>query len=150
MKSVLIVIPTYNEALNIGNLIDIVQDELKGNDFSILVVDDNSQDETRDIVKRKLLLYKNIFLLYREQKLGLASAYIDGFKYGLANNYDYIIQMDADFSHNPKYLSTIIDKLSKYDVVIGSRNIKHGRVSGWSFFRNLISILLHCFYYYYN
>ncbi len=139
MKSILIVIPTYNEALNIGNLIDIVQDELKGNDFSILVVDDNSQDETRDIVKRKLLLYKNIFLLYREQKLGLASAYIDGFKYGLANNYDYIIQMDADFSHNPKYLSTIIDKLSKYDVVIGSRNIKHGRASGWSFFRNLIS-----------
>ena len=139
MKSILMVIPTYNEALNIGNLIDLTQKELKGYNFSILIVDDNSQDETRNIIKYKQLLYKNIYLLCREKKLGLASAYIEGFKYGLAYNFDYIIQMDGDLSHNPRYLTAFINNLAKYDVVIGSRNIEDGRVLGWSFFRNLIS-----------
>ena len=83
--------------------------------------------------------YENLFLFKRESKRGLASAYIDGFSYGIGLGFDYFIQMDADFSHNPDYLSELIDKLKTYDYVIGSRNIPKGRVIGWTFLRKFIS-----------
>ena len=139
MKSTLIIIPTYNEAQNIGDLLEKIEETLKGENFSILIVDDNSIDNTQEIVESKKKIYKNVFMLKRNKKLGLASAYIDGFNFGLARNFDNFIQMDADFSHNPVYLPEFIIKLKNNDVVIGSRNIKHGNVIGWSFIRNLIS-----------
>ena len=135
----LIVIPTYNEAENIGLLIEEINRVLVGFDFSILIVDDNSFDGTLEIIKELEKKYNNLFLYKRKVKLGLASAYIEGFNYGIGLGFDCFIQMDADFSHNPKYLVEMFEKLNDYDVVIGSRNILKGSVKGWSFLRNFIS-----------
>ena len=133
----LIIIPTYNEAENIKKLIPEIYKNLVNFDFSILIVDDSPNDET--INEANKFSKDNLFILKRNSKNGLASAYIDGMNYGLNNNYDAFIEFDADFSHDPKYLPEMLDKLQDNDVVIGSRNIKGGKVVGWSFVRNLIS-----------
>lgn len=138
MKS-LIIIPTYNEAQNIGKLIDEINCVLKSYDFSILIVDDNSNDGTEKILEEYKEKYKNLIVMNRPSKMGLASAYIAGFMYGLDNNFDNFIQMDADFSHNPEYLPQMIKNFEFFDVVIGSRNIEGGSVVGWSPLRNFIS-----------
>ncbi len=130
----IIIIPTFNEEENIEKIIL----EIKKLDCALLVVDDNSKDNTQAIIE-KYADNQNIFLLKREGKLGLASAYIDGFKFAIEKGFDCFIQMDADFSHNPKYLPTMFEKLKENDVVIASRNIKGGGVLGWSFLRNFIS-----------
>lgn len=135
----LIIIPTFNEELNIKNIIERIYENLKGREFSILVVDDNSKDSTADIVKNLQNYKTNLYLLERGGKYGLASAYIDGFKYGADLGYKAFVQMDADFSHNPEYLPIFLDKLEENDVVIGSRNIEGGTTLGWGFLRNLIS-----------
>lgn len=135
----LIVIPTYNEELNIKCIIENVNQTLNGYDFSILVVDDNSKDNTANIVKKMQNDYNNLYLLQRGGKYGLASAYIDGFKYGADLGYKAFVQMDADFSHNPEYLPLMLDKIEENDVVIGSRNIKGGKVIGWNLLRFLVS-----------
>ncbi|MBQ4646879.1 MAG: polyprenol monophosphomannose synthase [Candidatus Gastranaerophilales bacterium] len=135
----LIIIPTFNEELNIECLINSINDILKGKDFSILVVDDNSKDSTAKIVKALKNRLSNLYLLERGGKYGLASAYIDGIKYGADLGYKAFIQMDADFSHNPEYLPIFFDKLQDNDVVIGSRNISGGKVKGWNLLRSLIS-----------
>ena len=135
----LIVIPTYNEEMNIKCIIEKVNLILAGYDFSILVVDDNSKDDTANIVKKLQQDYKNLYLLQRGGKYGLASAYIDGFKYGADLGYKAFVQMDADFSHNPEYLPIMLDKIQENDVVIGSRNIKGGKAIGWNFLRYLVS-----------
>ena len=135
----LIVIPTFNEELNIESIINSINDTLKGKDFAILVVDDNSKDATAKIVKSMQNNDNNLYLLERGGKYGLASAYIDGFKYGADLGFKAFIQMDADFSHNPEYLPLIFDKLQDNDVVIASRNIKGGKVKGWSILRHFIS-----------
>ena len=131
--NLLIIIPTYNEAQNIEKLIVKIENVIKEHNFSILIVDDSSPDSTAQIVSSLKNKYKNIILMTREGKLGLASAYIEGFKYGLVNNFDAFIQMDAD------YLQEMIEHLQNYDVVIGSRNIKGGSVPDWGFIRNIIS-----------
>lgn len=136
---ILLIIPTYNEKQNISSLLDEIEKETSKFDLSILIVDDSSNDGTIESVENKRKLYKNINTLKRPEKLGLASAYIDGIKYGIENGFEYFIEMDADFSHNPKYLPTMIEKLKENDVVIGSRNIKGGKVVEWGFLRNLIS-----------
>ena len=135
----LVIIPTFNEEMNIECIIKCVFDILKGKDIGVLVVDDNSKDNTAKIVKQ--LQYNNdkLYLLERGGKYGLASAYIDGFKYGADLGYKAFIEMDADFSHNPEYLINIIDKLEDNDVVIASRNIQGAKVKGWNLFRSLIS-----------
>ncbi|MBR2068798.1 MAG: polyprenol monophosphomannose synthase [Candidatus Gastranaerophilales bacterium] len=133
----LIIIPTYNEAQNIQKLIPVIFAKLKGVSFSILVVDDSSTDGTVDIVKG--LNYENVHILSRPSKQGLATAYIQGMKYGIKEGFDAFIEFDADFSHDPEYLPLMTEYLSEHDVVIGSRNIKGGGVVGWSFLRNLIS-----------
>ena len=134
----LIIIPTFNEEENIKKLILDIFDNLKNINFSILVVDDSSIDNTLSEIEE--LNKKNISILKRPSKLGLASAYIDGINYGLKKGFDAFIEFDADFSHNPKYLAQMIDKLKDYDVVIGSRNIKNGSMKNRSLIRNLISI----------
>lgn len=133
----LIIIPTYNEVENIAKLLNEIFNLKLEDDFSVLVVDDSSNDGTIEEVKK--LNNKKVLLLQRPAKSGLASAYIDGIKYGTSLGFDCFIETDADFSHNPKYLKTMFELLNDYDVVIGSRNIKGGGVSGWSFLRNFIS-----------
>ena len=133
----LIIIPTYNEVENIGLLINEVFKFV--DDVSILVVDDNSIDGTRDLVETISKKDERVFILKREGKFGLASAYIAGMKWGIENGFDLFCEMDADFSHNPKYLPEMIEKIKNNDVVIGSRNMKGGAVQGWSLLRNFIS-----------
>jgi len=136
----LIVIPTYNEKDNIFELISQIEKELMGlYDFSIMIVDDNSTDGTKEEIEKLTKKYTNILTLNRNSKLGLASAYIAAFKLGLEYKFNYFIQMDADFSHNPMYLKTMFSLLKQNDLVIGSRNIKGGCVKNWGFLRNLIS-----------
>lgn len=135
----LIIIPTYNEEQNIEKLIHQIFNILETEKFGILVVDDASKDNTAKIVKKMQSENDKIYLLERGGKYGLASAYIDGFKYGADLGFKAFIQMDADFSHNPKYLPDMFKMLSNNDVVIASRNIKGGRVQGWSLLRNFIS-----------
>ena len=131
----LVIIPTYNEALNIKFIINEIFKTCS--DINILIVDDNSPDGTAEIVHQ--MLDKRIYILKRTKKQGLASAYIEGFKKGIDLGFNRFIQMDADFSHKPEYLPLMLENLKKYDFVIGSRNIKGGGVQNWSFFRNLIS-----------
>ena len=131
----LVIIPTYNEALNIKFIINEIFKTCP--DINILIVDDNSPDGTAEIVHQ--MLDKRIYILKRTKKQGLASAYIEGFKKGIDLGFNRFIQMDADFSHKPEYLPLMLENLKKYDFVIGSRNIKGGGVQNWSFFRNLIS-----------
>lgn len=133
----LIIIPTYNEAQNIKILIPEIFKNLEGIDFSILFVDDNSQDNTTDEIEK--FNKSNIHILKRPSKMGLASAYIDGMKYGIEHNFDTFIEFDADLSHNPEDLPQMIENLEKYDVSIGSRNIKGGGTVGWGIIRNIIS-----------
>ena len=135
----LIVIPTYNEEENIEKLIHQIFNILDVQKFSILVVDDASKDNTAKIVQEIQKEHENVYLLQRGGKYGLASAYIDGFKYGADLGYKAFIQMDADFSHNPQYLPVMFEKLKTYDVVIGSRNIEGGKSLGWGLLRTIIS-----------
>jgi dolichol-phosphate mannosyltransferase len=128
----LVIIPTYNERENIALIIKAVAD-LK-QDFHVLVIDDGSPDGTADIVKQLQADYNNtVFLEERRGKLGLGTAYIHGFKWALARGYQYIFEMDADFSHNPKDLSRLYDacKTGSADVAVGSRYVKGGGVKNW-------------------
>jgi dolichol-phosphate mannosyltransferase len=137
--NLLIVIPTYNEAENIHGLINAVF-AIVPEYTSILVVDDNSPDGTAGIVERLISNYSGrLFLLKREGKQGLASAYLAGFSWGLFRNFDVFLEMDADFSHNPQYIPVMIDAIKTHDVVIGSRNVANGGVEGWTWLRNFIS-----------
>jgi len=135
----LIVIPTYNERDNVAELLKIIYSEVK--DIHILIVDDNSPDGTGVLVK-KLIAEKypdQLFLLQRAGKLGLGTAYIAGFKWALAHKYNYIFEMDADFSHNPKYLKDFIIAAANCDLVLGSRYILGGGVTNWNLMRRIIS-----------
>ena len=136
----LIIIPTYNEAENIEAVIKKVIDLEDEND--VLVVDDNSPDGTSKIVENQKNIHNNrVFLLKREKKSGLGSAYKAGFKWALENNYSYIFEMDADMSHDPNEIKNLKIQLSqnKYDVVVGSRYIKGVSVVNWPLSRIFLS-----------
>ena len=140
MKKALIIIPTYNEAENIVKLInEILALQIKNTVLEILIVDDNSIDGTSNLVKN--LNSPKVHVIDRERKMGLGTAYIRGFKYAIENNYDYVYEMDADFSHDPKSLPYFIDKLEEgFDLVIGSRYIHGIAVVNWPLSRLMISI----------
>lgn len=140
MSEALVIIPTYNEIENISAIIDAVMKlpEL----FDILVIDDNSPDGTADAVKQKQQEYPSrIHLEQREGKLGLGTAYIHGFKWGLKKGYEYIIEMDADFSHNPEDLPKLLNACKKEgaDLSVGSRYITGVNVVNWPMGRVLMS-----------
>ncbi|CAN5506398.1 polyprenol monophosphomannose synthase [soil metagenome] len=139
MKRILVIIPTYNEFANIGRLIPKVlkySDNL--HEFNILVVDDNSPDGTGDLVES--LQNKHVFILRRAKKMGLGTAYCAGFKYAIENKYDYAFEMDADFSHDPKYLPTFLKKMNEgFDLVIGSRYVQGVSVINWPISRLILS-----------
>ena len=136
MKNTLIIVPTYNEVDNIQKFIDSV---FLIDGLSLLVVDDNSPDGTAKIVKSNFDNYQNLYLLQREGKLGLGSAYIEGFKWFLNSNYSYCLQMDGDFSHSFNDLNSILNNKHDGDLVIGSRYTVGGSTEGWSIYRRLLS-----------
>jgi len=140
MSNALVVIPTYNEIENIEPLLrDII---LLQRDFDILVVDDNSPDGTSAQVEQLIKEYPdNIFLLKRTSKLGLGTAYIAGFKWALKRHYDFIFEMDADFSHNPKDLLRLYRACENEncDMAIGSRYVTGVNVVNWPMNRVLLS-----------
>lgn len=136
MKAIVIV-PTYNEADNIANLIDKIFSV--DSNLHILVIDDNSPDGTAEIVKRISEKDPRVHLIKRPGKLGLGTAYIEGFKYALANGYEAIFEMDADFSHNPEDIPRFLDALEDADLVIGSRYLTGVNVINWPLRRLMLS-----------
>jgi dolichol-phosphate mannosyltransferase len=137
----LIIIPTYNEAANITRLIPLIVDTIPSTALDILVVDDNSPDGTGDVVEQMRNTYgsERLHCMHRSGKLGLASAYITGFRWGLERTYTHLIEMDADLSHPVAALPAMVEQANTQDVVIGSRYIPQGGVDGWGWFRKVIS-----------
>jgi dolichol-phosphate mannosyltransferase len=133
----LVIIPTFNEKENISAIISTVLN-LKA-DFDILVVDDSSPDGTSNIVKKIQEKEPHLFLTERKIKDGLGKAYIHGFRWALENGYDYIFEMDADFSHNPEDLPKLFEACKNADMVIGSRYSKGVNVVNWPMSRVLLS-----------
>lgn len=131
------IIPTYNEKNNVEHIISEVLDS--DSRAEVLVVDDNSPDGTAEVVLDMQKENPKIHILQRSGKLGLGSAYIDGFKKALELEFDAVFQMDADFSHDPKYLPSFLDELENADVIVGSRYIKGVSVINWSLSRLLLS-----------
>lgn len=137
MQKALVIIPTYNESQNAEKIITEV---LAQTDMvQVLIVDDNSPDGTADIVKNMMASNPRIHLLQRERKLGLGTAYVAGFKYAIAHGFDFIFEMDADFSHNPKEVPIMLGKMDECDVLIGSRYIKGVNVVNWPMKRLILS-----------
>ena len=136
MNKTLVISPTYNEAENIQKLIDSI---LLINDLSLLIIDDNSPDGTADIVLSNMKKNTNIHLISREQKLGLGTAYLEGFKWFLDSDYDFCVQMDSDFSHTFKDLEKLLKYRKTADLIIGSRYVPGGSTKGWSIYRRLLS-----------
>lgn len=139
MESGIVIIPTYNEIENIKEIVEAVMS--LPNNFHVLVVDDNSPDGTASLVYQLQTQYsERLFLEVREGKSGLGTAYVHGFKWALPRSYDYIIEMDADFSHNPLDLPKLLEVCKKgSDVAIGSRYVTGVNVVNWPLNRVLLS-----------
>ncbi|RME49683.1 MAG: polyprenol monophosphomannose synthase [Deltaproteobacteria bacterium] len=133
----LIILPTYNEAGNIEPLIQQILGRTEGTE--IVVVDDNSPDETGRIVEEIAAGEPRVHLLRRPEKLGLGTAYIAGFRFGLDRDFDAFVTMDADFSHDPRFLPPLIAGIEAYDIMIGSRYIPGGGIANWELYRRLLS-----------
>lgn len=133
-----LVIPTYNEKNNILKLLDQIF-VLKIEGLNILVVDDNSPDGTGQLVDQLKQKYLNLDILHRQNKAGLGTAYLAGFKEVLKKGADYIFEMDADLSHDPKLIPEFLKVIQNYDLVLGSRYVKGGGVNNWHWLRRLIS-----------
>ncbi len=140
MNKTVVIIPTYNEAHNIGRLIDILLSLEIGVD--VLIVDDGSPDGTANQVKKKMEQHEErIHLLERSGKLGLGTAYVAGFKYALERDYIYICEMDADFSHNPEDIPRLIEtvKSGEADIAVGSRYSNGISIVNWPLSRLILS-----------
>lgn len=134
----LVITPTYNEKENISSFLESVMKQFPEGDF--LIVDDSSPDGTAKIVEEISKSEDRVNLMVRQGKMGLGSAYRDGFGWALERGYERVYEMDADFSHDPRYLHDLYDELVKgNDLVIGSRRVKGGGVEGWGWLRHLIS-----------
>jgi len=134
----LIVTPTYNELDNLERFVEGVLAVLP--DAHVVIVDDASPDGTGDLADRLAEADERIHVMHRPGKLGIGSAYLDAFRWGLERGYDPLFEMDTDLSHDPKYLPSFMDALAAgADVVIGSRNIPGGGVSGWGLGRHMLS-----------
>jgi dolichol-phosphate mannosyltransferase len=135
----LIIIPTYNEKENVERMIDTIVSSAK--EFDVLFVDDNSPDGTADLIEKAIKKNpERIFIEKRTGKLGLGTAYIHGFKWSMDRNYDFVFEMDCDFSHDPEDLLRLHKELEKgCDLVIGSRYCRGGKVKNWPLKRILMS-----------
>jgi dolichol-phosphate mannosyltransferase len=137
-----IVIPTYNEAENVEWIVRATTAELQRlgfGDHRVLVVDDNSPDGTGQIAERIAGELPTVEVLHREVKTGLGHAYLDGFKVALAAGAELVVEMDADFSHDPAYLGELLEAAKEADLVLGSRYVDGGGVRDWGVLRRIIS-----------
>lgn len=132
-----VIIPTYNEIANIEKMLIFLSEKLPS--LNVLIIDDGSPDGTADVVKNFQQKKSNLFLVERSGKLGLGTAYIKGFKWALEKNYQAIITMDCDFSHDPEAIPEFINKIGQYDMAIGSRYIGGIRIMNWPMQRLLLS-----------
>lgn len=133
----LIIVPTYNERDNVAAVAGAFLEPLA--DSELLFVDDNSPDGTGALCDELAAADSRVHVLHREGKLGLGTAYLDGFRWALERYYDYVIQMDADFSHDPGYLPDMIRLAGEADMVVGSRYVEGGGTRNWGVGRKLIS-----------
>lgn len=133
----LVIIPTYNEKDNIPIIVGQVL--FRDPSLEVLVIDDNSPDGTGAIVDRMCQENSRVHIIHRPGKLGLGTAYVAGFKWALERDYDYICEMDADFSHPPATLNVFLEKIRDYDLVIGSRYLSGVNVVNWPLKRLLLS-----------
>ena len=133
----LIILPTYNEAENLPLLLEDIFTYAP--EVHVLVIDDNSPDGTGQLADRLAATDKRLRTLHREGKLGLGTAYVAGFQFALARDYDVVFEMDADFSHHPRYLPVFLRAIKTADLVIGSRYIEGGKTPNWSFIRRMLS-----------
>jgi len=137
---IMVVMPTYNEAENLVQIVaELMTLELDG--LEILIVDDDSPDGTGQIAEDLAKQYPDrVHVIHRQHKMGLGTAYVTGFHYALGSGADYVVQMDADFSHSPSYIPVFLDKIQECDVVIGSRYVADGRIDEqWSPWRRFLS-----------
>mgnify|MGYP000067781877 FL=1 len=136
-QKILVIIPTYNEFENIRKIIPAVLSQ--NENIDILVVDDNSPDNTGKYVEEKSRVEPRINIIKRPGKMGLGTAYITGFKYAIDHNYDLVFEMDADFSHDPKDIPAFLEAIKDADLVLGSRYVNGVRVLNWPMRRLLLS-----------
>jgi len=141
-----IAVPTYNEVVNTKKLLPAIKKSLKGYpklSTTVFVIDDNSPDGTADSVEKLAVKLKDknfaVKVIRRKKKEGLGKAYVDGFKQILKQGFDYILQMDADLSHDPKYLPEFLDAAKDVDFVVGSRYVRGGSTPDWGLHRKLLS-----------
>ncbi len=137
MAKTLVIIPTYNEMDNLPRMLDRL--DTTGLELDVLIVDDGSPDGTGQWVKDQTAKRKNLHLIQREGKQGLGSAYVRGFRYAIENGYEFVFEMDADFSHDPEYLPQFLREIEANDLVIGSRYINGVNVVNWPMSRLLLS-----------
>ncbi len=136
----LVILPTYNEIGNLGNMVEAILSQ--GSNFDVLVIDDGSPDGTGLLADHlKEVHGGRVEVIHRQGKLGLATAYLAGFRYGLQRGYEYVFEMDADFSHNPAYLPQFLETLQTQgaDLVLGSRYVSGGGATRWPWYRKVIS-----------
>lgn len=145
-KDKLVIIPTYNEKDNIRGIVEKVLSLSK--DFGVLIIDDNSPDGTGILADELSKEYTAVSVIHRSGKLGLGTAYVEGFRYALTRKgVEYIFEMDADFSHNPNDLLRLIEGFKEADVVVGSRYTGGIRVTDWDLFRLFVSRMANIFVY---
>jgi dolichol-phosphate mannosyltransferase len=132
-----VVVPTYNEAENLPRIAPQILERLPG--ATLLVVDDSSPDGTGRLADELAAANERVRVLHRPGKQGLGRAYVDGFKRAITDGAERVVQMDADFSHDPQYLPGLVDALESADLAIGSRYVRGGGVRNWSFMRRFVS-----------
>ena len=137
IEPVLVVIPTYNERENLGPILDRLHKALP--DVDVLVVDDGSPDGTGELADERAAANERVHVLHRTEKAGLGAAYIAGFRWGLAREYNTIVEMDADGSHAPEDLPRLLDAVGDADLAIGSRYVPGGSVVNWPLKRQVLS-----------
>lgn len=138
-ERVLIVIPTYNEAGNVGKLLEKIFG-FGSSQIEVLVVDDNSPDGTAEVVKQFAAQHSGVHLLERPGKFGLGTAYVQGFRFAMERGYDFIFEMDADLSHDPSMIPVFLETVRECDLVIGSRYLIGVNVVNWPLSRLLLSL----------
>ncbi|OXM69679.1 polyprenol monophosphomannose synthase [Amycolatopsis vastitatis] len=137
IEPVLVVIPTYNERENLGPILDRLHKALP--DVHVLVVDDGSPDGTGELADERAAANERVHVLHRTEKAGLGAAYVAGFRWGLAREYNTIVEMDADGSHAPEDLPRLLDAVGDADLAIGSRYVPGGSVVNWPLKRQILS-----------
>ena len=144
-KKATVLIPTYNEKENIEELIHEILNLSSDFDLTVLVADDNSPDRTGEIVQQLSQKDKRVHVLIRKKRRGRGAGGIDGFKAALKLNPDYVVEMDGDFSHQPRFIPLLLNKGEKYDLVLGSRFVKGGKDLDRNFFRKMITLFVRKF-----